>query len=136
MTDTTTDPFSSPAQGGDRIPLDDVNGSLLLFTVRGVEKDIQTSFGPSDAVKCDVAALDGNNKGETWDDTLIFPRVLRSQLASREGGMVLGRLGKGTAKPGQSAPWLLADPTDTDKETGRKYLAHVETTKPPTEEPF
>ncbi len=136
MTDTSTDPFSSPAEGGDRLPLDDVEGSLLLFTVHGVEKDIQTQYGTSDAVKCDVAALDGDHKAETWDGALIFPRVLQSQLSPRVGGMVLGRLGKGTAKPGQSAPWTLADPTDDDRETGRKYLAHIEATKPPATEPF
>jgi hypothetical protein len=125
MSDTATDPFTAPAKGGDKLPLDELTGALLLFTVKSVETGIQTTFGESDAVKCDVAALDGSHKADVFADTLIFPRVLRSQLAGQVGGMVLGRLGKGTAKPGQSAPWILADPTDDDKDTARKYIAYV-----------
>lgn len=131
MTDTHTDPFAPPSKGGDKIPLDELNGSLLLFTVKSVETGIQTSFGTADAVKADVAALDGARKADTWDDALIFPRVLQSQLRGNIGGMVLGRLGKGQAKPGQSAPWILSDPTDDDKQTARNYLAYVESQKAP-----
>jgi len=132
-----TDPFDAPASGGgDRLNLGDLKGALLLFTVHSVERDIQTSFGDSDAVKCDVAALDGDHKAQTWQNTLIFPRVLQSQLAPKVGSMVLGRLSQGQAKPGQSAPWTLIDPTDADREIGRKYLAHVEATKAPANDPF
>lgn len=133
MTNTQTDEFAPPGTGGDRLPLDDVLGALLLFTVESVEKDIETQFGKSDAIKCDVAALDGNHKAETWDGALIFPRVLQSQLrGAAGGGKVLGRLGKGEAKKGQSAPWVLSDPTDEDKQTARNYLAYVATQTPPS----
>lgn len=117
--------FNDPSQGGDRLPLDDVNGSLLLFTVKSVEKDIQTTFGVSDAVKADVAVLDGIRKAEVFTDTLVFPRVLRSALSPHVGAMVIGRLGKGTAKPGQSPPWILDAASDEEKAIGEKYLAHV-----------
>jgi hypothetical protein len=121
----SNDPFSDPGKGGDRLDLNSVNGALLLFDVISVEHGIETTFGPSDAVKCDVACLDGDHKGETWDGTLIFPRVLQGQLSGKVGGKVLGRLGQGVAKPGQSPPWTLADPTDADRDTGRAYLAHL-----------
>ncbi len=121
-------PFNDPSAGGDKLPLGDLLGALLLFTVKSVEKDITTSFGVTDAVKADVAVLDGPHKGDTYDDTLVFPRVLKSALAPSVGGMVLGRLGQGTAKPGQSPPWILAAGTDDDKTTGEKYLAYVATT--------
>ncbi len=136
MTNTQTDPFTAPAAGGDRLPLDELLGALLLFTVDSVEKDIDTAFGTTDAVRCTVAALDETHKGDTWADTLIFPRVLQSQLrGAAGGGMVLGRLGKGEAKKGQSAPWTLADPTDADKDIARKYLAYVASQTAP-ESPF
>ncbi len=56
---------------------------------------------------------------------LIFPRVLQSQLRAYigTGKGALGRLGKGVAKAGQSAPWQLDTPTDADKATARAYLA-------------
>lgn len=120
-----SDPFETPGHGGDRVVLADVLGSLLLFTVHSVERGIETTFGESDAVKVDVVVLDGELKGTVYADTLIFPRVLQSQLSGKVGKMVIGRLEQGVAKKGQSAPWQLADPTDDDKEIGRKYLAHV-----------
>ena len=128
---TTTDPFSDPGKGGDRVPLDELVDTLLAFQVHSVEREIETSFGPSDAVKCDVHALDGDHKGDAWHDTLIFPRVLQSQLSGKVGGIVLGRLGKGTAKPGQSAPWQLDDPTDADRQIGMKWWEYQQKQEAP-----
>lgn len=119
----TASPFAAPATTSG-IDLKALNGSLLCITVRSVERDIQTSYGPTDAIKADVAVLDGADKGDEYNETLIFPRVLRSQLESKIGEKVLGRLGQGTAKPGQSAPWMLAAATPADVEVGVAYLAN------------
>ena len=97
------DPFEDPAHG-DRIVFEDVLGSLLLFTVHSVERDIDTAFGVSDAVKCDVAVLDGEHKSTVYANALIFPRELQGALGSKVGKMVLGRLSQGEAKKGQSKP--------------------------------
>lgn len=101
-------------------------GSLLLITVNGIEENIPTAYGPTSAVRADVVVLDGASKGETIDDTLIFPRVLQSQLKAHAGkSKVLGRLGQGTAKPGQSAPWILSEATDADKQAATAYLTYI-----------
>jgi hypothetical protein len=50
--------------------------------------------------------------------------------------MVLGRLGQGVAKPGQSAPWTLTPASDADKVTAGKYLEHVAAAATAAEEPF
>jgi len=124
--------FNDPSTGGgDKLPLSDLDGALLLFTVKSVETGIQTTYGVTDAVKADVAVLDGPHKADTYTDTLVFPRMLRSALAPNVGSMVLGRLGKGTPKPGQSAPWVLAAGTDEDRATGERYLAHIQTIADP-----
>ena len=122
------DPFEDPAHG-DRIVFEDVLGSLLLFTVHS-ERDIDTAFGVSDAVKCDVAVLDGEHKSTVYANTLIFPRVLQGALGSKVGKMVLGRLSQGEAKKGQSKPWTLDHPTEADREVGRKYLAYIAANPP------
>lgn len=119
---TNTDPFEAPATAVG-IDYKELNGALLLFSVTSVETGVVTSLGEKDAVRCNVAVLDGPQAGQTYDDTLIFPRVLIGQLRSRVGGMVLGRLGQGAAKPGQNPPWKLAEPTDDDKAKGRAHLA-------------
>lgn len=124
--------FEAPGSGGDRINWDDVKGTLLLFTVTSVETGIETAYGEADAVKADVAAIDGDHAGTRWDGALVFPRVLQSQLSGKVGKMVLGRLTQGEAKKGQSPPWRLDDPTDDDRAAGKKYLASLAD----AEEPF
>lgn len=121
--------FSDPATGGDKLPLAELEGSLLLVSPLEQMAEMQTSFGPATPIRANVAVLDGTKKGDVFDDALIFPRVLQGQLRPNIGGLVLGRLGKGQAKAGQSAPWTLATPTDADRETATKYVAYVESQK-------
>ena len=116
--------YAAPSAGGDNLPLADLLGALLRIDVTEALTDVQTSFGPANPVRANVAVLDGDKKAEEYDDTLIFPRVLVSQLKPNVGKVVLGRLGKGTAKPGQSAPWTLGAPTEADIEVARKYDAY------------
>lgn len=124
---------------GDRLDLNGVNGSLLHITVGEVKRGIQTSMGTSDAVSCDVAVLDGTHKGSTFEDVLLFPKVLVGQLSPAAGSddpVVVGRLGKGDAKPGKSAPWVLLNPTDADLETAAKYEQFAAKKKAQQDDPF
>ncbi len=120
MTDPFADPGSSTA-----VEWSDLNGSLLLLTVHGIERDIATVHGVSDAISADVVVLDGPKRGEKYDTALVFPKLLQSQLRSRVGQKVLGRLGQGEAKRGQSAPWQLNAATEDDKRIGRDYLSNA-----------
>jgi hypothetical protein len=130
--------FNDPGApgGGDSVPLADLLGALLLFDVIEETATIQTVHGPSTAMRCNVAVLDGEHKGRTYDDSLIFPRVLKSQLKPSVGGKVLGRLGQGEKVAGKTPAWLLHAATDADRETGRKYLAYLATKTPEPEEAF
>jgi hypothetical protein len=130
-----TDLFSAPATATG-LDLKALLGSLLLIHVHDVETGINTSFGSTDAVRADVTALDGPQAGETFDDTLIFPRVLQSQLKSKIGEKVLGRLGQGQAKPGQSAPWVLNAATPADAELATKWLTRVTAPAAATAQPI
>ena len=128
--------FRDPQSGGDKLPLDDLNGALLLVSVHELLGEMQTSFGPATPIRADVAVLDGARKGEVFEDALIFPRVLVNSLRSAVGEMVIGRLGKGNAQPGKSAPWILEAASDADKQVGERYLAHVAAQAVADEEPF
>jgi hypothetical protein len=125
MSELFTNPASSTG-----IQWDALHGALLLITVKGNRTGIQTAFGDADAVEADVAVLDGDSKGDTFADALIFPKVLQGQLRSNVGTRVLGRLGQGEKKAGQSAPWKLSDPTDADRKTATDYLANTEIKAP------
>ena len=120
------------------IDLKEHNGNLLLIKVNEAVTGIQTSYGASDAIRCDVVVLDGPSKGTTYDDTLLFPKVLQGQLRPNVGKRVLGRLGQGVAKPGQSAPWTLAAPTPDDITVAQKYDAYIasKSTVAPSPDPF
>ena len=118
----SNDQFGQPSDSTG-IAWADLKGTLLLVKVHEAGIEMDTQFGKSSAVRADVIVLDGDDAGTEYNDTLIFPKVLQSQVKSKVGGMVLGRLGQGEAKKGQSAPWKLAPNTEADAKVAREYLA-------------
>jgi hypothetical protein len=116
--------FASPATANG-IKWADVNGALVMVKVLSIETGIQTAFGASDAVRGDVTVVDGAGRGDDYKDCLIFPKALQSQLRPNVGKTVLGRVTQGAAKPGQSAPWLLAEASDADRKSASEFLAGV-----------
>lgn len=118
-----TEPFGKPAAPGGGVDLDPLLGALLIIDVQGIETGVNTVHGVSDAVRADVHVVDGPLAGEYNADVLLFPRVLQGQLKGRVGQKVLGRLGRGEAKPGKNAPWLLEEATPADTQLGVAYLA-------------
>jgi hypothetical protein len=127
----------SAPSSGDKLDLNALNGSLLYIKALAEKRDIETSFGKADAIQANVTVLDGPHKGAEYDDVLIFPRVLASQLRGDIGGdAILARLGKGEAKPGKSAPWMLKEPSDDDRKTGEKFEAYAAKRALEQEQPF
>lgn len=126
----------SAPRSGDKLDLKEVQGRLLHIAVQDVVRDIDTTFGKSDAVRATVAILDGDKKGTVLEDVLFFPRVIRSQLEQALGETVLARLGQGTAKPGKSAPWILETASPEDIVTGEKYEAYAAEKAKAQDEPF
>lgn len=116
-----SDQFNQPGSATG-IKWDEHQGRLLLFTVKSLEQDINTSFGAKDAIRADLEVLDGPNP-ERFLDILVFPQVLQGQLRSSIGHRVLGRLGTGNAKPGQKPPWRLFEATDADQAVARAHIA-------------
>lgn len=92
----------------------ELKGKLLVIEPLSIEKDIQTSYGPSDAVRANVYVITGPGTSDDYEDTLVFPKLLQGQLRGQIGNKVVGRLGAGVAKPGQSAPHLLEEATPDD----------------------
>ena len=122
----TTNPFAAPAPAAGGVTWETLNGSLLIIEPNGVEEDIQTVHGPATAVRATVHVVDGTTAGEVHADTLVFPKVLIGQLRSKIGQRVLGRLGQGNKKPGQSAPWVLQEATPADIQAGTEYLTRYQ----------
>ena len=98
--------FDAPTQGGGSLKAADVEGHVLVVEPTEYVASIATSFGEKDAIR--VTAHDITTS-ETHTDVLLFGTALIGALKGQIGKRVLGVMGKGTPKPGQSAPWLLID---------------------------
>lgn len=129
------DMFDSPSTGA---KITEFEGCLILCTPTDHREGIATSFGPADAVVTDLVCLDGAQAGRREIGVLVFQKALQGQLRPKvgTGRMVLGRLGRGQAKPGQSAPWILAEPTEADKAKARDWLAAPATVGAQDSPPF
>lgn len=97
-------------------------GNLLLFFPTEVRRGIKTSNGDSDAVSCSrVVNLD---TGRVLHNTLIFGTALVPNIGGgAPDGVVLGRLGQGEGKPGQSKPWILLPHDEQELFRAQDWLA-------------
>lgn len=112
---------AAPPSGG--ISWETYKGALLLIEPLSWEVGIQTSYGTSDATKANVYIITGPGEAEEYLETLIFPKLLASQTKAQVGKKVVGRLGQGQAKSGQSAPWILEQATPDDLAKAQQFLA-------------
>lgn len=125
------DEFGDPGERSS-FKLADHEGALLLITPRSLEEGIETAYGESDAVKADIVVLTKTNgkpldEPEEHEGALIFQRVVIGQLEGAIGKRrVLGKVGRGVAKKGQSAPFLIEKAEDDDKALARDYLKSVD----------
>lgn len=113
---------AAPPTGG--ITWEDQNGKLLIIEPLSVEAAIETTVGTKPAVRANVYVLTGPHEAEEFMDALVFPKVLQGQLRGQIGKKVVGRLGQGVKKPGQSAPWVISEATAEDIEKAKAYLAN------------
>ena len=94
----SNDPFDSPASSVG-IRWDELNGRLLLVTPLSQETDIKTDYGVAEAVRANVVVLDGDDAPTEYRDTLIFPKILQSQV---RGNIGTGRANQLTSSRGGS----------------------------------
>lgn len=126
-------PFQQPSPGGDKVPVAELVGNLVLIWVREYRTGLPTVHGEKDAVAVDVHVLDGPHGGEVFDNGLLFQGALIGSLKPAVGGdPVLARVGQGVAKPGQNAPWILNPFTDADAQVAMGYIQRM---KPPVQQP-
>jgi hypothetical protein len=106
--DDDLDVFDDPAPSAFFRCADNEN-RIVLVIPKTYETGISTDNGDTDAVRCDVAVLDGEEAGTFYEDTLIFGKVLTGQLKRQIGSKVLGKICKDEAnkKKGKNAAWII-----------------------------
>lgn len=132
-----TDPFYTPddaPSGNDYFNAKDhVNdkgqGDLLLFFVKEYRQDFENPFDKNgekplrDGVVVEVVILDGEKQDTKYGESQLHAGSLVKALKGSVGGApVLGRLGKGAAQRGFQPPYVLANPTNEDKDVARAWL--------------
>ena len=119
------DSFSQPASPS-KFRAADYQGNLILVWPTEYRQGIKTDYGDSDAIAARVVVLDAAGGVEEHDNVLFFQGALISTLKPSVGTNkpVLGRLGRGTSKPGQSAPFILTPFTEADAQAARNYFAN------------
>lgn len=137
---------------GEYVQISELEGKLLLVTPYEHVEGITTIHGEKDAIRADIAVLNEDGTYDEYEDVMVFQGALIAALRRRikvEKSMgrdpvtgivshfetttvrrVLGVLGKGEAKRGQSAPFQFQATTDEQKDLARAYQA-----KNPTPEP-
>lgn len=115
-----SDLFDAPSSGTVLKPAD-VKDHLLIVEPLSYETGITTAFGESDAVKVNVHDV---TAGESYEGVLWFSSALVGSLKNSIGKKILGVMGQGVAKAGQSAPWILIDASKEPKfvEAATAYL--------------
>lgn len=125
---TGGDPFAMPSGPGSGEKVTDYLGELLLVKPLELLENIQTSIGNADAIRADVVVLTGDNPGHVAEGVLVFQTALMRDLKRILEGpspLLLGRLGKGTAKAGKSAPFIFEQPDEAEQTLARQYLASL-----------
>lgn len=129
---------------GEYVKVTDFEGELILFTPTQYVDEVETTFGTKDAVITDIAVLSADGNTE-HDDVMVFQGSLIAALKRRikvnktierdpASGVVseyettttrrvLGVLGKGEAKKGQNAPYVLEPASEAQVALAAAYHA-------------
>jgi hypothetical protein len=91
----------------------DLKGHLLIVYPIGYVDEIQTQYGPSDAIIVDVVDLDDKDDqgvaGKVYRRSTFFQNLLIGSLKSQIGSKVLGVMGQSVAKQGRNPGWIIVD---------------------------
>lgn len=128
--------WDDPAES-DFFTIKDHVGSLCLIAVNGFTEKFPTAMGERDTVKAEIVVIDGPGEGSRYGEALIFGAKIVPQLKGKIGSTVLGRINKGLAKAGQSAPYILDKASKEDAALANRWVkshgdveAHVERSVP------
>lgn len=123
MPTAPADPFDDPAESGffGKEAKRRLKGSLLAVEVFEFLPDKKTKVSRdgklNPTIIGTVHVLDGTDKGEVFENSDIYGKVMTDQLKKSIGRMVVGRLNHGAAKPGfeDNLPWVLDRATPEER---------------------
>jgi hypothetical protein len=125
---TTNFTFGRPSSGGSGFTKDEHLEHALVFVEPELTETTHPTYGDGQAARCSfVVCLTCDL---VFADPLIYGAALVPALTDSGDELVVGRLGRGEAKPGRSPAWVLWNPSDDDLEAAREYFAKHATRYP------
>lgn len=121
--------FARPSSGGGSSFVKDEHiDHPLVFVEPTEEETTSAQYGPSLAARCSfvVCLLDETVSA----DVLLWGTALVPALCDSGEELIIGRLGRGEAKMGRSAAWLLFDPSESDLVAAEEYFTKHATRYP------
>ena len=125
----SSDPYaaSTPSGVSEHSMANFVGELMLVEPVEYIESmTTSASKEPTDAFRINMVPLTGELAGELLEDLMVFQIALKRELKKTFSGAnrwLLARLERGTAKPGQSAPYLFIPPDAEDTALYEKFKA-------------
>lgn len=120
------DPFAAPKGIGDGERITDFVGRLLLVKPTEFIEKMNTTQGPSDAVRADLAVLDDPDEpGKIVIGVLLFQQALRREAKAILDGplpYLLGRLHKGTTGNNNTL-YTFQEANEAEIALARQFLA-------------
>lgn len=99
-------------------------GSLAFFVIGGLERDVSTSFGDRDAIRCSLVLLDGPEGGKEFEDILLFNSRIVSRFRNVAGTIRLHRITYAEAKGGNNKPVEIVDATEADNQLAASWYSY------------
>jgi len=115
--------FSKPGSTSDMFALRDYVDELILFQPLELTEVNTIYAADTPMVVCNITVLTGPDEGKQIASAGIFNKLVLGQMKTELGNNVLGRVGRGKAKAGQDAPFLIVDPTKQDLAIAEKFFA-------------
>lgn len=123
--------FDTPDAGsGDLFTNAEHCGDLLVIKVDRTELGVQTENGPADVIRADVSVINPDGTvGDTFDDAMLFGKVLFGQLKRKVGRTVVGvfRGEPGVKRNGKSVPYTLDEATPEQTELAVRAMTAAPT---------
>lgn len=91
--------FEEPSEGGDRFTVEDAQNKRLIVVPIEHVPQIQTAYGPNDAIRVNVVDLDEPNGPTVYFGALWFGRIVGT-FRSSIGKSLLGFIAKGRTQGG------------------------------------
>ena len=111
--------FDTPDQSGDLFVNAEHCGDLLVIKVDGPELGVDTENGKADVIRGDITVINPDGTpGDTYENAMIFGRVIFGSLKKKAGRVVVGVLNgePGVKRNGKSVPYTFdaATPEQTE----------------------